>query len=434
MGKMKKKVQIILALLIAGVHVTKAQWTEQATGYTAVSRGVKNISIVDENTVWVSANDGSGAGAAVNEFSRTVDGGTTWTPGSVTEAAGMNISCITAVDANTAWAAFSGTSGGKVFKTTDGGTTWTHQASATFAAPDGFPNIIHFFDANNGVCQGDPNGGYFEIYTTSDGGDTWTRVPQNNIPASTGDYGLAPIYTAGHGKIWFGTYLGNVFYSSDSGKTWGSGSTGLTQVSALAFKDADNGLALHRQTQQLAKTTDGGATWSLVTTTGDLLPNWVAHVPGTNAYLSTGSTTGLLGTSVSTDDGSTWTRVDSVAQHTSIAFYSPTVGWTGGFNSSATVGGIYKWTGDLANYTSLSDQADFLKPEIYPNPARNFIVLENIPSKAVVEVYNVYGKLVHAQQIANSKITLDIADYSKGIYLVQVKAGDLSVNKKIVVQ
>ena len=88
------------------------------------------------------------------------------------------LASITALDANTAWVC----NAGAVYKTTDGGLTWDKQETA-FQGFNGHPNVIHFFDSNNGVCVGNPNNGYWAIYTTTDGGTNWIRVPSANIPA-----------------------------------------------------------------------------------------------------------------------------------------------------------------------------------------------------------------------------------------------------------
>jgi hypothetical protein len=45
-----------------------------------------------------------------------------------------------------------------------------------------FLNGVIFFDANNGVAFGDPEGGEFEIYTSNNGGTSWTRVAGGSVP------------------------------------------------------------------------------------------------------------------------------------------------------------------------------------------------------------------------------------------------------------
>src|SRR4030095_14801108 len=102
---MKKTILFILAASFS-VSVF-AQWVEQATGFSTPSRGINQIVITDENPAWPTAYDGSGAAAIIQDYTRTIDGGTTWQAGSVTAApSGYDWSCIAAVDGSTASALF----------------------------------------------------------------------------------------------------------------------------------------------------------------------------------------------------------------------------------------------------------------------------------------------------------------------------------------
>ena len=355
---MKKNLLVLLGLALA--VSANAQWVEQSVGFTTASRGIRDISVVDANTAWAIAYDGTGGSAIVHDFSRTTNGGTTWTPGIIggpgTNA--LEFSNIHALDANTAWVAmYNASGGGRIYKTTDGGQNWTHQSTATFSAPDGFPNVVHFFNANEGWAMGDPNNGYFEFYTTTNGGNNWVRVPQANIPANlSGEFGIVDVYSAVGNTLWFGTQLGRIYKSSDKGHTWtvsNSGFTGSATVFALnnvVFKDLNNGLV--QNDSLIVRTTDGGATWSPVTYSGTLRQSDLDFVPGTaGTYVSTGANSQIsdLGSTMSTDNGSTWTITSpgDTMQLTALDMFSPTIGWAGGFNSAAG-GGIFKWTGNLA--------------------------------------------------------------------------------------
>ena len=85
----------------------------------------------------------------------TTDGGQTWDMVRFSDPS--SVYCIDALNADTAYVVAS-----DIYKTTNRGNTWVKQIT-TFST--GFANCIHFFDPNNGVVTGDPNGGYFEIYT-----------------------------------------------------------------------------------------------------------------------------------------------------------------------------------------------------------------------------------------------------------------------------
>ncbi len=335
-------------------------WTLQATGFATASRGINYISVVNNNVVWAAAYNGTSTTTYITEYTRTTNGGTTWTPGVPSGyATGWGSAMIFGTSATTAYMPVynSSSGGGRILKTTDGGTTWVHQTTATFAAPAGFPNVLHFFNENEGFCMGDPNAGYFEIYTTSNGGDTWTRVPQANTPApvAADEYGVVGYYSAVGNTAWFTTNKGRIIKTTDKGATWTALSTpiAVNNQFKIEMRDMNNGIILDvvATTPLYYRTTDGGATWSPIVASGNFYDADFCYVPGTlNAWVSTGSATGFTGCSYSVDDGQTWTDYASQIglQHLAVAFFDNTTGWAGAFNTSATVGGIYKFTGQVA--------------------------------------------------------------------------------------
>lgn len=362
---MKRYSLLLFACLLANHVLTAQTWLTQATGFTTASRGIQNVSIVNPNVVWASAYDGSGGSAVVQEFTRTLNGGTTWTPGvyNAPGISGYSTSNLFALNKDTAWVAmYNGTSGGgKIIRTNNGGSTWAVQSTATFAAPAGFGNFVHFFNANEGVCMGDPNGGFFEIYTTTNGGTNWTRVVTGNIPAplSASEYGLVNIYTANGNTIWFGTTQGRIFKSTNKGATWTVSSTPYASniyVQGIAFRDAMNGLAIgvngtSSANAGIIKTTDGGATWTMLTTafTGGLdAKSTISYVPGTRATYVIGSVYQAgPGSAYTCDDGANWAYIDNV-QHLNTVFLNSNTGFSGGFNTDNVTGGMFKWDGAVA--------------------------------------------------------------------------------------
>ena len=341
-------------------HTEDGTWTLQATGFTTASRGINYISVVDNNNVWAAAYNGTSTTTYITEFTRTTNGGTTWTPGVPTGyTSGWGSSMIFATSASTAYMpVFNATAGGgRILKTTDGGATWTYQSTAAFAAPAGFPNVLHFFNENEGFCMGDPNGGYWELYTTTNGGTNWNRVPQANIPApaAADEYGVVGYYSAVGNTLWYTTNKGRILKTTDKGATWTATTTPIAVGNQfkIEMKDVNNGIIMDvvSTTPLYYRTTDGGTTWSPIVASGNFYDADFCYVPGTlNAWVSTGSATGFTGCSYSVDNGNTWTDYTSQTglQHLAVAFFDNTTGWAGAFNTSATVGGIYKFTGQVA--------------------------------------------------------------------------------------
>ncbi len=341
---------------------SSSAWIEQATHFNTPYRGIYQISIVDPNIAWAYAYNG--VATTQNEiytldFVKTLDGGEHWTPGTITGVPSTyHIGCINAASATKSWVTmWNDNGGGTVFATTDGGATWNMQPTAEFLAPNGFPNVIHFFNETDGFCMGDPNAGYFELYTTTNGGNTWTRVPQANVPDNlSGEMGWTGVYDTYGDTIWFGTNNGRIFKSNDKGMTWNVYTTGLNDIQKIAFNNGQEGITQEiiydTQTGQITnfemkKTSDGGENWATVSMTGDYFKSDIDAVPETpGMYVSIGSSynQGMHGSSFSLDYGSTWTLLDTV-QYTCVKFYDIQTGWAGGFNLDEFIDGIYKWKG-----------------------------------------------------------------------------------------
>lgn len=353
-----KKILFFIALFFTGFAVNaQYAWVSQATGLPDVSSGVRNVSAVDANVVWIATYDGSAGAANRTNYSRTVDGGVTWVAGTTPAPATFNWAMIDAHNADTAWALYYNgvaNAGGGLYFTGNGGATWTQQGAGTIYNNTSFPDIVYFWDGLKGVTMGDPNAAEFEIYTTVDAGNTWTVVPGADIPDPvTGEFGIVDHFSVVGNTIWFDTNKGRVYKSTDFGLTWTVASTGITvptnDAISICFYDANNGLArLYDNaggTNIMKVTNDGGTTWTAATPTGNFFGSDVAYIPGTASRLiSTGAATGFIGSSFSEDGGLTWVDFETSAQRTAIGAIDTNNIWAGGFTTSPSSDGIFKYT------------------------------------------------------------------------------------------
>ncbi len=331
-------------------------WVRQATGFADPTRGINYIWTVNAGTVWAVAYDGSGAGAPVQEYTKTVNGGEEWIPGEIdVPDTNLEPAMIFAMDDQKAWCPMHSGSPQGIYHTFDGGANWSRIGAADMYTQTGsFPNVVHFFDENNGFAQGDPVDGYYELYTTTDGGATWDRVPERNIPAPlTGEFGIVGYYSAVGDILWWGTNKGRVYKSTDKGYYW----TVCDQVGSLTyvdiwFKDSMNGILQDKgasTTGTLYETSDGGDTWTLINTTGTVYYNDISYVPGTaNMYVSTGADyqNDASGASYSEDGGHTWTVFNGTAgtQFLHTDWVHDECGYAGEFNDDQFTGGMFKYT------------------------------------------------------------------------------------------
>ena len=448
-----KKLLLSLSLLAVG-FISNAQWVEQATGFATQFRGIDDIKIIDANTVWGLAYDGSGGGATVQEFTRTTDGGLTWTPGFIDIGDPvLKIGNLIPVDANTAWVSyFDETLGqGGVAKTTDGGLSWNSQNLGSFIGATSWCDGVHFFDANIGIAWGDPatsTDTHLEFYRTTDGGETWNTLPAFNSAAFTsGDFAYAGSYAYSGNNIWIPTAKGKIYRSNDMGATWtrvnspiadfGGGST-ATSGGSLYFSDANNGILIGRTIsgttvtgRKIYRTTNGGTTWSPFVTYTSQYNATISYIPGTTILVGNGTigtgTAAVSYTGYSTDNAATWTDYDSGVQRTSIAFLNENLGWAGGFNDTDITGGIFRFDGSLANQLFTSNTF-----KVYPNPATSVVsIASNQVDAYSLKVTDVSGKIMLAKEYNGMENTVDISNLATGLYFFEFKSGSKSETIKI---
>jgi len=309
-------------------------WTSQVSGVTATLRGV---SAASDRVAWA-----SGSGSTVL---RTADGGGTWQRIAVTTDR-VDFRDVDAVDAETAYVLSIGNGpASRIYKTIDAGVTWTQQFATN--DPNVFLDAMTFWDAAHGVVVGDSIDGQFDLLVTEDGGHTWSRVPESALPAALpneGAFAASGTNIAAIGReAWIGTgaaATARVLHTRDRGRTWTVATTPLVAgssagVFSVAFRDSRHGVVVggdYRKeqdaTDNVAVTSDGGSTWTLVRDHGlSGFRSVVAYQPGAAATLIA---VGPQGADWSTDDGHSWAPLPGPGFHT--FSFSPTgrVGWGAG--------------------------------------------------------------------------------------------------------
>ncbi|WP_447635137.1 T9SS type A sorting domain-containing protein [Flavobacterium microcysteis] len=426
------KQKLLLVALLAASWTMHSQWATQNTGFTAVNRGLDEIHIIDANTVWAKGYDGNIANTNVQIFTKTTNGGTTWTSGTIgIGSSALEITNIMPISATTAWVgAVHPTNGlGGVWKTTNGGTNWTKQNTSAYSTPgSSFFNVVHFFDENNGVTQGDPAGGEFEVYTTNNGGTTWTAVAAASIPDPLADeYGYNGGNVAAGNSFWFVTNMGKLYRTTDMGVTWTKLDTPITDFSGTSaggqifFSDNNNGILLARSTAggddtfTLYKTSNGGTTWDSGASYTAPYHN-LAYIKGTNVLVGNGTDGDNYFTGYSNNNGTTWTQIDSGVQRISIAFLNGTTGWASGFTTGATpTEGIYKYTGAALGTEDFAFGKTF---KAYPNPANDQLNLSGASINEVA-IYDLLGKQVLNQKFSSQdQVTLNVSGLGTGMYVL----------------
>jgi photosystem II stability/assembly factor-like uncharacterized protein len=436
---------IIFLTMLCFSSTLFSQWTVQHSGLPDSPNPTLQLSAVDSNVCW-------GAGGLGNlKCVLTTDGGENWSLMAIQGVSGIAVASLSGLTATTAWIAIydstSITSGG-IFKTTDSGLSWTKQSSA-FPGAGGHPMQIHFFDANNGLCTGQPRNGYWEIYTTSDGGTNWIRVPSTSIPAlESGDYGG---YGAGAGDcFWFNSASCSVYRTNDKGLTW-SVTRHIYPAPAffleLAFKDTLNGLAISYygdEINKISRSTDGGVNWTrLPAPPSPPSAAGIIYIPGTSGTFMVTSMKNIgypepanPGSIYTPDSGLTWIPVDNLA-HGSTSFISNKIGWSAGCGDT-----IFKWNGyPLGIYPQNPLNKTVTLSQNYPNPFSSSTSIQfeiAVSSNVILKVYNLLGfeiaTLVDGEKPAGTyKVNFERGRLSSGIYYYRLKVGDSEQTKKLCV-
>lgn len=448
---MKKVLLSAFALMVSSSAFSQ-YWSTQNTGFSTPSRGISGMEVYDANTAWAFAYDGATPTNNVQEFTKTSNGGTTWTSGAINVGnPALTITNISGVSGTTAWVgALLSTSSdglGAVYKTVNGGTTWIAQ-QAFSTAGESYLNFVHAFDANNVIVGGDPENAEFELYTTSNGGSSWTRVLDANLPnPNIGEYGYNAGYYAVGNNIFFYTNKGRIYKSTDKGLNWTiafTGSTysltdfgGATVNGDMAWSDANRGIVFKRNflgttptALAIYRTTDGGTTWSTVTFTGITAANNIndiTYVPGTSILVATSSSPTTGGSWKSLDNGSTWTALDTGVQHLNVRCSDASTCYSGGFNTSATVGGMFKSSQNLG-VADTSKAINVLS--MYPNPTKGEVNIKTDKKIKSTTVLDLSGKVI----ATGSSEKVNLSGFTKGTYLITVEFADGSTKTEKIIK
>ena len=172
-------------------------------------------------------------------------------------------------------------------------------------------------------------------------------------------------------------------------------------------------------------TSNGGSTWSTATTfTGTR--RILNYIPGTTTIVAT-SQAAPVGTSLSTDNGTTWTDVESGAQRGAAAFLNGSTGWCAGFSTDNLTDGIFKLTTPLANQSFTTS-----KFSVYPNPATSNVTISATNIDAYqLSVTDLSGKVVITKSLNGIENTVDVSALSSGAYFFTLSSDNKKETVKI---
>jgi photosystem II stability/assembly factor-like uncharacterized protein len=434
-------------------YMAQSQWQLQTT--LNDSPPVEHMIALDENILWI---------CTLNGYAyHSTDGGQNWQQ-STQVTSDENIFTIAAIDSMTAFVC-GGTipvlGNAKIYRTTDGGQSW--DTVYTAIGPSTFWNMIHFFDAQNGIAMSDaPNSGQpFVIVKTNDGGQTWTQISNPPSP-NPNEYGMVNTFQFfDEMNGWFGTtYGGRIFRTTDGGETWMGYPSGNTngRILSVNFVSPFIGVRACDELPYLTRTTDGGQTWTPV---GNLPVSGItAMVRGTVVSTPSYEQTWIHGIATSTptqfiltstDSGQTWQQQtlpdlsgESIASLSVAVFGDSVRAWAATLNPvTYDSGGQILTYADIissVNEPSTTIASDYRLEQNYPNPFNpNTTIAFDLPktSEVSLKVFNILGEevatLVSDKLSAGSySYEWDAINLASGVYLYRLQAGGFVKTQKMV--
>jgi photosystem II stability/assembly factor-like uncharacterized protein len=333
------------------------------------------VQFINQNKIIVVGSYEQSLGVLQGLILKTSNGGVAWLPQIISQVDIFTDLSFTDANNGTVVGA-----NGAIWKTTNGGTTWNEQSSGTTYSLSG----VSFIDTDNGMTVGESG----IILRTTNGGDTWY---QQNAGPFIEFYDVQMLTT----DICYTVAMQGIYKTTDGGSTWQRISN--HSANALNFVDVNHGTIVAGEGYpNIFRTTDGGISWSLQFSR----TNYPLHdVNFLN--LNEGWIVGKCGTILHTTNGG-------------ITF--------------------------TENETNTSQPNKFLLSQNYPNPFNPRTSLQYAISSrqfVTLKVYDLLGReiatLVNEEKPAGEfEVEFDGANLPSGIYFYQLKAGEYSETRKMV--
>ena len=167
---------------------------------------------------------------------------------------------------------------------------------------------------------------------------------------------------------------------------------------------------------------------------------------GIGAFDSCNKLTSIsLPSSVTSISDSAFAHCDGLTSFTSLATTPPSLGlnvfwgtWQGNCdlfvpeNSKTAYAAASQWNGfkNVNTYLSTTETKNNLL-KVYPNPAKDHVVISNISKGENISVYDLSGKILFQTKSPGNSLNINTSSYKNGIYLVKVgeKTTKIIVNK-----
>lgn len=409
---------ILLFVLSSLTVIAQNSWVPQSSGVTV---SLDCIKVVDQNVAWAAGDSG--------KVIRTINGGITWTSvdgGYFGEATIWNID---ALDSNIAFVTITPSpfSTTYIYRTTNGGNSWEQ----VFSQDGGFINDIHMINNVSGIAYGDPIDGKWTVIKTYNGGTNWFRVSTEPVPDGfeVGIYYNSLCLTDSL-HIWF-LSDNKVYHSFDGGATWASSNT-TNSFTSLWFNTNNIGMASTASGATLS--IDSGKTWNNLPQVFGSVHSMAGSGVKDFWYASDGT---IFHTA---DYGSSWSQ-ETVMFEQFFAMDFITIGNIAFGYIAGTNGAVARYEGTVSSINeNFHSPTKFILEQNYPNPFNPSTSINyEIPIQSFVtlKIYDLLGNEIvtlvnEIKSVGKYKTIFDATSLASGIYLYEIRAGEYSDIKKLI--
>ncbi|MBM2841696.1 MAG: hypothetical protein HW412_2224 [Bacteroidetes bacterium] len=422
-----------LALLVLTSRAAVSQWVQQPF---PTNEYLWRVGFVDTSTGWILGHQ---------QVYKTSNGGATWQAQDSTYGATF---ALCTLNRNVVfYAGFDGFRSHGIRRTTNGGSTWqTVDSDTSFYCTD-----IKFTSAQVGYAVG---GTYYPapvvpiLRKTTDGGGTWSTLPSVFPQARDELEAISFIDTL---RGWVVSYDGVVFRTTDGGNSWSyQDSVGYRVPGVMSWLPTRDVQFMNESVgwvgggisgdNFVAKTTNGGATWSYATPGGTSIRRIVMLTPLVGWIV--GPTIGNY-ICKTTDGGATWSSQQLIPLTFSgfewISIIDQQIGWAVGIS-----GRVFKTTngGVVFVEEATNNPNDFHLFQNFPNPFNPTTTIQfTIPvrtyGRTSLRVYDLLGREVatlvnEVKSPGEYRTTWDASGVASGVYFYRLTAGGFVQTKRLV--
>ncbi|WP_047547916.1 T9SS type A sorting domain-containing protein [Psychroserpens sp. Hel_I_66] len=273
--------------------------------------------------------------------------------------------------------------------------------------------------------------GYDEVYKSTNGGSTWASISQNfggnlnhlKIAPSNSNYQ----YAARGNNLYKNTFVGIV-------NSWSSLNGFSGSINSIAIHPTDPSRVAIATTgsQRVYVSTNGGNSWT----------SYKLNLPNFSAQALVWHDNGENGLYLGMDYGiyyidDTYTEWQPFSNGLPNVIISELEINTTNNKIYAGTYGRGLWASDVFDATLSLDNFALETFNVYPNPAKNNVTINWNKSDLVsVRIFDASGKLTYFTKNVNiyEPKTIDVSNYSTGLYFVKINNLEGSVTKKLMIQ